>query len=183
MRRIRGSVVGFVPQSTSGALNPVIRLDRQFAAVLRSHESMSRKACRSRAIEMLELVKIREPERVLGGYAFELSGGMAQRVAIALTLALDPALVIADEPTTGLDVTVQKQILDQLRELSLGRGRSMLLITHDMGVVAQYCQRVIVLYGGYVLETGPVRRYCTVPFTRTRGSCSTRSPSTESRSA
>tara|TARA_B100000749_G_scaffold230887_1_gene187498 strand:- start:386 stop:985 length:600 start_codon:yes stop_codon:yes gene_type:complete len=105
---------------------------------------------------MLEAVEIPDPKRVLNGYAHELSGGMAQRVVIGLAMVLDPRLVIADEPTTALDVTVQRQILDLIAELTSKGDRSMILVTHDLGVVAEYCQRVVVMYAGKVVESGPV---------------------------
>lgn len=163
LRAIRGRTVGFVPQSTGGALNPVLTLERQFQAVLCAHRKMSAQQCRQRAVEVLNLVGIRQSENVLAGYAHQLSGGMAQRVVMAMVLALEPALVVADEPTTGLDVTVQKQLLDELQAMTVEHGRSLLLVTHDMGVVAQYCHRVVVLYGGFVLESGPVDRVLAAP--------------------
>lgn len=156
LRRIRGAVVGFVPQSTTGALNPVLTIGRQFASTLRAHRRLGSKQCHEIAVRVLHSVGIAEAERVLSGYAHQLSGGMAQRVVMAMCLALDPSLIIADEPTTGLDVTVQRRLLDELTSLVTEQHRSLLLITHDLGVVSQYCHRVIVLYGGYVLESGLV---------------------------
>lgn len=155
MRRLRGEVVGFIPQSTAGALNPVLTVEGQFRAVLRAHGKFGRAQARVRALEMLDLVGIADPERVVASHAHQLSGGMAQRVVTAITMSLNPHLIIADEPTTGLDVTVQKQVLDRIQNLVMTQGKSMLLVTHDMGIVAQYCSRVVVLYGGYVVEVGP----------------------------
>jgi oligopeptide/dipeptide ABC transporter ATP-binding protein len=164
LRRIRGTGVGFIPQNPWGALNPVLSIERQFRNVLRAHSGrVSRKKCWDTAIEMLERVGIQGPERVLRGYAHELSGGMAQRVVIALALVLNPRLVIADEPTTGLDVTIQRQILDLITELLHRDQRAMLLVTHDLGIVAQYCNRVIVMYAGKVVESGTVDQVMTAP--------------------
>ena len=157
LRRIRGSSIGFVPQNPFGALNPVLRIERQFRNVIRAHRRGGRAEIRRTALAMLNSVGIADPERVLRGYAHELSGGMAQRVVIALAMVLNPRLVVADEPTTGLDLTIQRQILDLIRDLAETEGRSMLLVTHDVGVVAQYCSRVLVMYAGQVVETGPVR--------------------------
>ncbi|GAP58750.1 putative peptide import ATP-binding protein BMEII0863 [Arthrobacter sp. Hiyo1] len=111
---------------------------------------------RSRALQLLESTGVRDPERVMRGYAHELSGGMAQRVVIAMALYLNPQLVIADEPTTALDLTVQRQVLDTLRRLTVESGRSMLIVTHDLGVVASYCNRVLVMYRGNIVEQGLV---------------------------
>ena len=163
LRRLRGASIGFVPQNPFGALNPVLRIERQFRNVIRSHRRAGRAEIRRTALAMLEAVGIADPEGVLRGYAHELSGGMAQRVVIALAMVLDPRLVVADEPTTGLDLTIQRQILDLIRDLAETEGRSMLLVTHDVGVVAQYCSRVLVMYAGQVVEAGPVRRVLTEP--------------------
>ncbi|WP_190814458.1 ABC transporter ATP-binding protein [Saccharopolyspora pogona] len=157
MRHIRGEKIGFVAQNPFGSLNPIYSIERQFYEVQRAHSTGVKKA-RSReiALAMLKSVGISAPERVLDGYAHQLSGGMAQRVVIALATTLSPAILMADEPTTGLDATVQAQILDLISGLVRDDGRSMLLVTHDLGVIAQYCQRVIVMYAGEVVETGPV---------------------------
>jgi peptide/nickel transport system ATP-binding protein len=156
LRKIRGAEIGFIAQNPFGALNPVLRLSRQFENVVRAHRRVDRRTIRRQALDMLGHVGIHQPERVLDGYAHELSGGMAQRVVIAMALMLDPTLVVADEPTTALDVTVQKQILDLIAALVRERRRSMLMITHDLGVVANYCDRVVVMYCGRVMEDGPV---------------------------
>ncbi|MCY3663365.1 MAG: ABC transporter ATP-binding protein [bacterium] len=163
LRQIRGARIGFVPQNPFGALNPVLRIERQFRNVIRAHGRGRRGEIRSTALDMLDAVGIADPDRVLRGYAHELSGGMAQRVVIALAMVLNPRLVVADEPTTGLDLTIQRQILDLIRDLAETEGRSMLLVTHDVGVVAQYCSRVLVMYAGQVVESGPVRRVLTEP--------------------
>lgn len=156
LRKLRGAEIGFVAQNPFGALNPVLRISKQFENVVRAHRKVDRKTIRREALDMLAHVGINEPERVLDGYAHELSGGMAQRVVIALALILDPTLLVADEPTTALDVTVQKQILELIASLVREKNRSMLIITHDLGVVGNYCDRVVVLYGGQVMEDGPV---------------------------
>ena len=156
LRKLRGSVVSYVPQSTAGAFNPVVRIGRQFETMIRNHRHLSRRDCHELAAGLLAKTGIHDPERVLRGYAHELSGGMAQRVAMAMALILNPALVVADEPTTGLDLTVQRQILDLIRDLVAANDASLLLVTHDMGVVAQYCDRVAVMYGGFLVEVGAV---------------------------
>ena len=142
-----------MPQNPWGAFNPILRIERQFRNVICAHRSASKEECWQLAVEMLRGVGIQGPERVLKGYAHELSGGMAQRVVIALALVLNPRMVIADEPTTGLDVTIQRQILDLIAEVLQRDRRAMLLVTHDLGVVAQYCHRVIVMYAGKVVES------------------------------
>ena len=156
LRRLRGASMGFIAQNPFGALNPILRIDRQFHNMIRAHAKTTRAKSRARAKAMMDAVGISDPERVLGGYAHELSGGMAQRVVIAMALTLDPRLVVADEPTTALDVTIQRQILDLLRRVVRDDHRSMLLVTHDLGVVAQYCDRVVVMYAGKVVESGLV---------------------------
>lgn len=157
LRRVRGDGIGFVAQNPFGSLNPVLRVRRQFHHIITAHRGrMPRERTRAMALEVLRAVGIPGPERVLDGYAHELSGGMAQRVVIGMAMVLDPRLVIADEPTTALDVTIQRQILDLMRELVTSSGRAMLLVTHDLGVVAQYCDRVVVMYAGKVVESGRV---------------------------
>jgi oligopeptide/dipeptide ABC transporter ATP-binding protein len=155
-RRLLGAQIGFVGQNPFASLHPVLRIEAQFANIIRAHRDVSRREVRALALQKLADTGIADPTRVLDGYAHELSGGMAQRVVIAIATALDPALVIADEPTTALDVTVQRQILDLIQSLLASSGRSMLLVTHDLGVVAQYCDWVVVMYAGKVVETGPV---------------------------
>jgi ABC-type glutathione transport system ATPase component len=155
LRRLKGAEIGFIPQQPWSALNPVMRLERQFVAVGRSH-GKSRKWVAQAARDMLRRVEITAPDRLLAGYAGELSGGMAQRVVIAMSLMLGPSLVVADEPTTALDVTVQREIMDLLSRICREDGKSVLIVTHDLGVVSNYCDRVYVMRQGRVLETGPV---------------------------
>ena len=154
IRELRGRRIGFVAQNPFGALNPVLKLSAQFAAIFRAHGLSFGRGERERVLALLAQTGIAEPERVLKGYAFELSGGMAQRVVIAMAIILEPALVIADEPTTALDLTVQRQVLNVFRDLTVMSGRSALIVTHDLGLVAHYCDRVIVMLKGRVVETG-----------------------------
>ena len=163
LRRLRGKEIGFIAQNPFSALNPVLPIRRQFKNILATHERAAAGTARDRAHQALADVGIAGPDRVLDGYAHQLSGGMAQRVVIAMAMLLGPQLVIADEPTTGLDLTVQRQILDLIRALVRDRGHSMLLVTHDLGVVAQYCDRVVVMYAGRVVEEGPVRDVLAAP--------------------
>jgi peptide/nickel transport system ATP-binding protein len=164
LQAVRGSDIGFVAQNPFGALNPILKIHKQFTNVFRTHrKGISNADSRSLAHAMLKQVGIPGPDRVLDGYAHELSGGMAQRVVIAIALALDPDLVVADEPTTALDVTIQRQILDLMQEVVLNEDRSILLVTHDLGVVAQYCDRVVVMYAGKVVETGGVKEVFAAP--------------------
>jgi ABC-type dipeptide/oligopeptide/nickel transport system ATPase component len=158
MREIRGNRIGFVAQNPFGSLNPIYSIERQFWELHKAHgRKLSRAENREVALGMLNGVGIATPERVLDGYAHQLSGGMAQRVVIALATTLSPELLIADEPTTGLDATVQAQIMDLMAHVVVEEDRSMLLVTHDLGVIAQYCQRVIVMYDGLIVEDGEVK--------------------------
>ncbi|HVU76641.1 MAG TPA: ABC transporter ATP-binding protein [Gaiellaceae bacterium] len=163
LRQIRGARLGFVGQSPFAALNPVIPIQKQFLNALRAHSRWSAEDARARALAMLEAAGIVEPERVLKGYAHELSGGMAQRVVIAIALSLGAEVLIADEPTTALDATVQRQVLDTIRSLVSESERSLLIVTHDLGVVAQYCDEVVVMYAGRVVEAGTVEGVFTSP--------------------
>jgi len=157
LRQIRGRRVGFVAQSPFGALNPILPLWKQFRNVLRSTgERVDRATVFEIGEELLGSVGITDPKRVLSGYAHELSGGMAQRVVISMSLLLKPDLVLADEPTTALDVTVQKQILELLRHRVQVLGAACVLVTHDLGVVANYCDRIAVMYAGKIVEAGTV---------------------------
>lgn len=158
LRTVRGESIGFIAQNPFGALNPILSIRSQFANVVRAHRSgVSSADIDSMAHDALVSVGILAAERVLDGYAHELSGGMAQRVVIALALLLDPSLLVGDEPTTALDVTLQRQILDLIRARVVDEQRSMLLVTHDLGVVAQYCDDVVVMYAGKVVERGEVK--------------------------
>jgi oligopeptide/dipeptide ABC transporter ATP-binding protein len=157
MRAIRGARIAMVFQEPMTALNPVFTVGDQIAEVVRVHKGGSKQEARQRAIEMLETVGIPSPRERVDDYPHQLSGGMRQRVVIAMALVMNPALVIADEPTTALDVTIQAQILELLRALQQKFGTSILLITHDLGVVAETASRVIVMYGGEIVEEAPVR--------------------------
>jgi peptide/nickel transport system ATP-binding protein len=154
LRAILGRDIALVPQDPSTALNPSRRIDAQMTDGLRLKRALSRKEARLRARASLAEVQIRDPERVLSSYPHQLSGGMRQRVLIAAAFALEPKLVIADEPTTALDVTVQKQILRLIRALQERHGTSVLFVSHDLGVVAKICDRVSVLYMGKMVEQG-----------------------------
>ena len=163
MRQIRGNDISMVFQEPMTSLNPVLTIGRQITETVMLHEGVSRAAGNLRTIEMLRLVNIPEPERRLNQYPHELSGGMRQRVMIAMALACSPKLLIADEPTTALDVTVQAQIHDLMRQLKARTGAAIILITHDLGVVAEMAERVVVMYAGRKVEEGEVRRVLAVP--------------------
>jgi oligopeptide transport system ATP-binding protein len=154
-RRVRGSGLAMVFQDPLSSLNPVWSVGFQIGELFRVHRGLSRKEARSRAVELLDRVRIPAAAQRVGEYPHQFSGGMRQRVMIAMALALDPAVLIADEPTTALDVTVQAQILELLDDLRAETGMGLLLITHDLGVVAETADRVAVMYAGRVVETGP----------------------------
>ena len=156
MRRIRGNEISMIFQEPMTSLNPVLTVSRQITETLILHQGLTARAAAARAIEMLRLVRIPEPERRARQYPHEQSGGMRQRVMIAMALACHPKLLIADEPTTALDVTIQAQILDLMRELKSEIGAAIILITHDLGVVAEMAQRVVVMYAGRKVEEAPV---------------------------
>ncbi len=156
MRRIRTSEIGIVFQEPMTSLNPVYTVGDQIAEAVRAHEKLGRRTARERAVEMLRLVRIPNPERRVHDYPHQFSGGMRQRVMIAMALSCNPKLLIADEPTTALDVTIQAQILDLLLEMKSRLGMAVMLITHAMGVVAETAQRVVVMYAGKVVEEAPV---------------------------
>jgi oligopeptide/dipeptide ABC transporter ATP-binding protein len=156
LRRRRGRDVAIVFQNPTSSLNPVVRISKQITEALQAHESITRAAARVRAAELLAEVGIPDPARVLDSYPHRLSGGMCQRVMIAIALALKPKLLIADEPTTALDVTIQAQVLEVMRTLTREFGTALILITHDLGVVAATAQRVNVMYAGRIVESGPV---------------------------
>src|SRR6185436_101066 len=156
MRRVRAKEIAIVFQEPMTSLNPVYSVGEQIAESLRLHDGLSRKAALDRAVEMLALVRIPTPQRRVHDYPHQFSGGMRQRVMIAIALACNPQLLIADEPTTALDVTIQAQILELLAELKAELGMSIMLITHAMGVVAEVAQRVVVMYAGKVVEEATV---------------------------
>ncbi|MET0955490.1 MAG: ATP-binding cassette domain-containing protein, partial [Cryobacterium sp.] len=156
LRGIRGGTVGTIFQEPMTALNPVLSIGDQLTEPVRKHLGLNRRAAHARGLEMLDMVGIRDPRRVMADHPFQLSGGMRQRVMIAMAMSCEPKLLIADEPTTALDVTTQMQILDLMLGLQQEHGTAILLITHDLGVIAQTCQRVAVMYGGQIVETAEV---------------------------
>ncbi len=163
MRRVRGNEISMIFQEPMSSLNPLLTVGEQIAEVVRLHRGLGRAAARRHAVEMLARVNIPDPERRAGEYPHRLSGGMRQRVMIAMALACHPALLIADEPTTALDVTIQAQILQLIRALQAEMGMSVLFITHNLGVVAQLADRVAVMYAGRIVEQGDVATRVRVP--------------------
>ena len=157
MQRVRGGQIALIFQEPMTALNPVFRVGDQIGETLLVHRRATRREARAKAIDLLRAVRITNPESRVDDYPHQLSGGMRQRVLIAMALACQPSLVIADEPTTALDVTIQAEILDLLREMKSALNLSLLLITHDLGVIAETADRVAVMYAGRIVETGPVR--------------------------
>ena len=169
MRQIRGNDISMIFQEPMTSLNPVLTVGRQIGETLRLHQGLSKQQAMDKAVEMLKLVGIPEPERRVREYPHQLSGGMRQRVMIAIALACNPKLLIADEPTTALDVTIQAQILDLMRDLKRTVGAAIVLITHDLGVVAEVAERVVVMYAGKVVEqadVGPLFRNPRHPYTQ-----------------
>lgn len=158
MREIRGKQISVIFQEPMTSLNPVFRVGDQIGEALRLHEGMSRSEARERSIELLHLVGIPSPQTRVDEYPHQLSGGMKQRVMIAMALACNPSLLIADEPSTALDVTIQAQILELLRDLQKEKGMAILLITHDLGVVAENADHVVVMYAGKIVERAPVEQ-------------------------
>jgi oligopeptide/dipeptide ABC transporter ATP-binding protein len=156
MRRVRGSEIGFVFQEPMTALNPVYTVGAQVVEALRAHRKMDKDAAKKRAIELFAMAGIPAPERRFDEYPHSLSGGLRQRVTIAMALANEPDLLILDEPTTALDMTIQAQILDLIKDLRMRVNSAVLLITHDIGVVSEMCSDVLVMYGGKVMERGAV---------------------------
>lgn len=163
LHALRGKQIGMVFQEPMTALHPTMKIGDQLAEVICRHRNLSKKAAYEQAVKSLEEVHIREPQLVARKYPFELSGGMRQRVVIALAMAAPPDLLICDEPTTALDVTIQYEILKLMKELSVSRGTAIMFITHDLGVVAQICHRVAVMYAGEVIETGETKAVLNEP--------------------
>jgi peptide/nickel transport system ATP-binding protein len=172
MRRVRGARMAMVFQEPMTSLNPVFTIGDQIAAAVLAHAGGSRRAAWDRAVEMLDRVQVPSPRERARDYPHQLSGGLRQRAMIALALAPGPQLLIADEPTTALDVTIQAQILDLLRRLQAERGMAVLLITHDLGVVAELCHRVAIIYAGRIVEMAPVETISASHSIPTRAGCS-----------
>ncbi len=169
MRGLRGARISMVMQDPRYSLNPVMTVGRQIAEALRAHAPVSRAATRARVVEMLEAVRINDPERVAALYPHEVSGGMGQRIMIAMMLIPRPSLLIADEPTSALDVSVQRQVLDLIDDLVRGNGMGLILISHDLDLVARYCDRILVMNAGRVVETCEARRLHEARHPYTRG--------------
>jgi peptide/nickel transport system ATP-binding protein len=163
MRNMRGDRLAMIFQEPMTSLNPVYSIGEQIAESLIRHRRLSRHDARARTIELLRLVRIPSPEQRVDDYPHRLSGGMRQRAMIALALACDPTLLIADEPTTALDVTIQAQILDLIRELKASTGAAIILISHDLGVVAELCDKVAVMYAGEIVECAPAATLFVAP--------------------
>jgi peptide/nickel transport system ATP-binding protein len=163
MRKVRGNKISMIFQEPMTSLNPVFTVGDQIGEAVRLHQGLDRKAARQRSIDMLRQVGIPAPEQRVDNYPHQMSGGMRQRVMIAMALACNPELVIADEPTTALDVTIQAQILELLKRLQSERKMAVMLITHDLGVVAETCDDVVVMYAGRVVERAPVRKIFRMP--------------------
>ncbi|HJV44929.1 MAG TPA: ABC transporter ATP-binding protein [Bacillota bacterium] len=158
LRRMRGNEMAMIFQEPMTSLNPVYTIGNQMGETVRLHRKLSKKDALNHSIEMLKKVGIPRPEQIVREYPHHLSGGMRQRVMIAMAISCEPELLIADEPTTALDVTIQAQILDLMRKLNKDSGTTILMITHDLGVVAEMCDRVVVMYAGRVVEEGEVQR-------------------------
>jgi peptide/nickel transport system ATP-binding protein len=157
MRKVRGKRIGMIFQDPLTSLNPLYRVGDQIVETIKTHTSLNDQQARKRAIDLLAEVGIPAPEKRIDGYPHEFSGGMRQRVVIALALCAEPELIIADEPTTALDVSVQAQIISLIKRLGRDHGTAVMLVTHDMGVIAETCDRVAVMYAGRVAEIGPVQ--------------------------
>ena len=163
LRLLRGRDIGIIVQNPRGALNPMLRVGSQIGNVYRSHNDVSRSDAARRAVEMLRMVGINDPERRVQAYAHELSGGMAQRALIAMALSSSPRLLVADEPTSGLDVTIQAQFLDEMWSTVQQTGSAILLVTQDLGVIANYCDRIVVLNEGRIVEDQAVSSFFRAP--------------------
>jgi len=158
MRKVRGEEISMIFQEPMTSLNPVFTIGNQIIETILIHQKIDKKKAEKKALKMLKITRMPDAERMLNKYPHELSGGMCQRVMIAMALACEPSLLIADEPTTALDVTIQAQILDIIQEINKKITSAMLLITHDLGVVSQVCDRVGVMYAGYIIEVGTVKQ-------------------------
>jgi len=163
IRQVRGSQIGMIFQDPMTSLNPVLTIGKQISEPLMLHMGLSKDEAMQRAVELLQMVGISEPKRRLAQYPHQFSGGMRQRVMIAMALACNPKILIADEPTTALDVTIQAQIVDLVKKLRDGLGMSIIWITHDLGVVAGIARRVIVMYAGYIVEEAPIKELYSNP--------------------
>lgn len=163
MRKIRGKEISMIFQEPMTSLNPVLRIGEQVSETIRLHQGLGRKEAMSRAVEMLRLVGMPSPERIIRNYPHQMSGGMRQRAMIAMALSCGPKLMLADEPTTALDVTIQSQILDLINKLKQDSGTSVILITHDLGVIAEVSQHVAIMYTGQIVEYAPVNDLFSTP--------------------
>jgi len=163
MRKIRGKEISMIFQEPMTSLNPVLRIGEQVSETIRLHQGLGRKEAMSRVVEMLRLVGMPSPERIIRNYPHQMSGGMRQRAMIAMALSCGPRLMLADEPTTALDVTIQAQILDLINRLKQDSGTSVILITHDLGVIAEAAQHVAVMYTGQIVEYAPVNDLFSAP--------------------
>lgn len=163
LRAVRGRDIGIIVQNPRASLNPMLRVGRQIGFAYRAHNRASSAEAGRQAVEMLRMVGINDPERRVESFAHELSGGMAQRALIAMALSSRPRLLIADEPTSGLDVTIQAQFLDEMWRTVQETGSAILLVTQDLGVIANYCDRVMILHGGRIVEDAPVARFFAAP--------------------
>ncbi|MEH7391618.1 ABC transporter ATP-binding protein [Bacillus sp. JJ1474] len=163
MRKLRGNQISMIFQEPMTSLNPVYSIGDQIGESLKIHKKLKKKERKEKVVDLLKLVGIPRPDEIYHSYPHQLSGGMRQRVMIAIAMACDPTLIIADEPTTALDVTIQAQILDLMKDLQKKKGMSMILITHDLGVVSEVCDRLVVMYAGKIVETGSVKDVLTNP--------------------